>query len=359
MANRQYRLINLIDDMCDGKDVFFHSVRNVKDVMTYDVKTLTPQDTIETCLNIMKKNKIRHIPVMDISTKVKGKQYFVGIISQRDVFRQISPYLGKVGEEDSDLKALKQPLVKIVTENPKSVSPETPIQDMISIMIDERIDSIPVLLDEDLVGIVTATDILKVFIRLDAIGGLFREKTNTEERGRFVDLLSKDSDHGVLALSSVLRTVKDIMTEQVVCLEERNDLAKVMEVMQRGKFRHVPIVDKHKSLVGLISDRDVLRHLPFREDTFEPQDKVFRTSLFNVDPKEPIVRQHTSHIMKRDITYVTPDCSFHDAVKMLYEMKISCLPVTDNGHKILGIVTVTDVIRGLLAVYALFEKVLA
>ena len=99
----------------------------------------------------------------------------MGIISQRDVFRQISPYLGKVGEEDSDLKALKQPLVKIVSENPKSVSPETPIQDMISIMIDERIDSIPVLLDEDLVGIVTATDILKVFIRLDAIGRLFRE----------------------------------------------------------------------------------------------------------------------------------------------------------------------------------------
>ncbi len=175
MANRQYRLIDLIDDMCDGKDVFFQSVRNVKDVMTYDVKTLTLEDTIETCLNIMKENKIRHVPVVDISTKGKGKQYFVGIISQRDVFRQISPYLGKVGEEDSDLKALKQPLAKIVSENPKSVSPETPIQDMISIMIDERIDSIPVLLDEDLVGIVTATDILKVFIRLDAIGRLYRE----------------------------------------------------------------------------------------------------------------------------------------------------------------------------------------
>ena len=359
MANRQYRLINLIDDMCDGKDVFFHSVRNVKDVMTYDVKTLTPQDTIETCLNIMRENKIRHVPVVNISTKVKGKQYFVGIISQRDVFRQISPYLGKVGEEDSDLKALQQPLVKIVSENPKSVSPETPIQDMISIMIDERIDSIPVLLDEDLVGIVTATDILKVFIRLDAIGRLFREKTNTEERGRFVDLLSKDSDHAVLALSSVLRTVKDIMTEQVVCLEERNDLAKVMEVMQRGKFRHVPIVDKQKSLVGIISDRDVLRHLPFREDTFEPQDEVFRTGLFYVDLKEPIIRQPASRIMKRDITYVPPDCSFHDAVTMLYEMKISCLPVTDDRKKLLGIVTVTDVIRGLLAAYALFEKVLA
>ncbi len=47
------------------------------------------------------------------------------------------------------------------------------------------------------------------------------------------------------------------------------------------------------------------------------------------------------------------------AVKMLYEMKISCLSVTDDGNKLLGIVTVTDVLRGLLAAYALFEKVLA
>ncbi len=155
--------------------------------------------------------------------------------------------------------------------------------------------------------------------------------------------------------SSYLRTVKDIMTGKVVCLEERNDLADVMEIMQRGKFRHVPIVDKQKSLVGIISDRDVLRHLPFREDQCELQAEVFRTGLFYVDPKEPIIRQPISRIMKRDITYVPPDCRFHDAVKMLYGMKISCLSVINDGKKLLGIVTVTDVIRGLLAAYALFE----
>jgi len=47
------------------------------------------------------------------------------------------------------------------------------------------------------------------------------------------------------------------------------------------------------------------------------------------------------------------------AVKMLYERKISCLSVTDDGNKLLGIVIVTEVIRRLLAAYALFEKVLA
>jgi len=41
---------------------------------------------------------------------------------------------------------------------------------------------------------------------------------------------------------------------------------------------------------------------------------------------------------------------------MLHEMKISCVPVVDEDKNLLGIATVTDVMRGLLAAYALFEK---
>jgi len=360
MTDRQFRLIDLIDNMCNGKDVFFQSVRYVKDMMTNDVKTLTLNDTIETCLKIMKENKIRHIPVVLISTKRrKKKQYFVGIVSQRDVFRQISPYLGQLSEKDSDLTALEQPLEQIVTRNPKFVSPETKIQDMITIMVKNRIDSVPVLLGGELVGIATATDTLKFFARLDAIGQLCQEKRNPEPGTRFVDLLSGDSGDAMLALSLVLRTVKDIMTEKVICLKEQDNLAKVMELMQQGKFRHVPIVDKQKKLVGIISDRDVLRHLPFREKQRELQTDVFRARLFDVDPGESAIQQPIDQIMQREIIHVRPGCSFYDAVKMLHEMSISCLPVTDDEKKLLGIVTVTDVMRGLLVAYGLFEKAMA
>jgi len=78
--------------------------------------------------------------------------------------------------------------------------------------------------------------------------------------------------------------------------------------------------------------------------------------LFDVDPDEPIMLQPINRIMKRDITHAPPECSFHEAVKMLQETSISCLPVTDDEKKLLGIVTVSDMMRGLLAAYALFEK---
>ncbi|MHC4104706.1 MAG: CBS domain-containing protein, partial [Planctomycetota bacterium] len=279
MTKQQSRPIDIIDDMWEAKDVLLHMVRNVKDIMTCNVKTLTLDDTIDTCLEIMKENKIRHIPVMDIATEKEEKPYFVGIVSQRDLLRQISPYIGKTGHGDTDMMAMRQLLVQIVTRKPKCASPETPIQDATKLMVENRFDSVPVLHDNELVGIVTVTDVLKLFVRLNEIGQKFGQKSKTGPKRRFVDLLAGNSDKAVWALSSVLGTVKDIMTEQVVCLDELENVDRVMKVMQKGKFRHVPVVDTEKKLVGIISDRDVLRLLPFRRGQRKPQSEVFRAEL--------------------------------------------------------------------------------
>ena len=367
MANEQFRLIDLIDDMCEGKDVFFRSVRFVEDIMNHDIKTLTLDDTVQVCLKFMKDYKVRHVPIMEIPTEKDGKPYFVGIVSQRDLFRQISPYMGKIGEEETDLKAMQQTLGQVVTRNTRSVSPQTPIPEMITFMVEERIDMVPVLDDGDMVGIVTSADIVKLFVRLDAIRQLHvkAEKAGgTPQDGnsknkQLLDLLSGGSDEVADVLSSVLRTVEDVMTEQVVWLEEQDNLAKAMDVMQEGKFRHVPIVDRQGRLTGIISDRDILRYLPMRSRQGQVQgarSEVFRSNLFDVAPEDASLGLPVKNIMSREIVHVLPTCSFYDAVKMLHEMKISCLPVVDDEKKLRGIVTATDVMRGLLAAYKLTAK---
>jgi acetoin utilization protein AcuB len=160
----------------------------------------------------------------------------------------------------------------------------------------------------------------------------------------------------MVGLSTILQTVEDIMTEQVVTLDGQETLAKAIETMQKGNFRHVPVVEKQKKLVGIISDRDILQHLPFCSRQSWSKGKAFRDRLFDVAPSEPALKQTVSHIMKCNPVHVLPDCDFYTAVKMLNETKISCLPVVHNEKKLVGIVTVTDVMRGLLAIYALLEK---
>ncbi|GAF82503.1 unnamed protein product, partial [marine sediment metagenome] len=125
------------------------------------------------------------------------------------------------------------------------------------------------------------------------------------------------------------------------------NLAKAMDVMQEGKFRHVLIVDKQGRLTGIISDRDILRYLPIRSRQGQTQGarsagtraEVFRSNLFDVAPEDASLGLPVKNIMSREIVHVLPTCSFYDAVKMLHEMKISCLPVVDDEKKLRGIVT--------------------
>ncbi len=357
--NEQVRVIDLIDGMFSGKDIFFRSVRFVKDAMTEDVRTLALDDTIETCLEFMEENQFRHALVVDSPTGQEETPYLVGIVSDKDILRQVSPYLGKIGETYSDLKVKKQPLMQIITRNPITVLPETPIADAITFMIDNHINMLPVLSDQGIVGIITSADILMLFIRsirLDRLSQLHLDDEKKKQRKNIINMLCKNSDELTFHISSVIQVVEDVMTEQVVCLDEDESIAKALEIMQTEKFRHLPIVGKTKKLVGLISDRDILRHLQYNRKQFQSQADDFCTNLLNVTSNDPALKQTVRHIMSHEIAHIQPNHDFYAAVKMLYELKISCLPVVDDKKRVLGIFTVTDVMRGLLAIYALYEK---
>jgi CBS domain-containing protein len=368
ISNKRFRLIDLLDDMCAGKDVFFQFVRTVKDIMPNNAKTLTLDDTVGKALVLMKQSDIRHVCVVDIPIGAEKKPYFVGVISERDIFRQIPPNTEKIGGSNINLKVQRQLLGQVVTRKPKTVSPETSIARMLSIMLDNHVDMVPVLDGDNLVSVVTTSDVMNLIIRFDTI---FRLSGKLKETGpalyqsgtgpalnenRSSNQPSAGTDNVRSLLTTVLQTVKEMMCQQVVCLSADANLAAAMDAMQKGKFRHLPIVDKRGALVGLISDRDVLRYLPFMGGQRLPGTGEFRSSLFHVDTRDPSLSLPVKSIMTRNVTLVRPDCIFYDAVKMLHELKISCLPVVDKEKKLLGIITVTDVMRTLLNAYEATEK---
>ncbi len=70
----------------------------VEEIMTKDVKTLTPNNTVKDALRLIHENKIRHIPL------VNEKQHVVGIVTERDIKEAAPSFL--------DEKVLKEKLEK-------------------------------------------------------------------------------------------------------------------------------------------------------------------------------------------------------------------------------------------------------
>ncbi len=350
------------------KDVCLKPMRVARDIMNADVKTLTLDHTVKHCLKFMEAHRIRHVAVVDLPNEGKTKPYFIGIVSQRDVLRLSARDAKETGKQKIDQRALRQLLVNIVARKPKSVSLQTPVQDAIMVMICNHIDMVAVLDDADLVGIITTTDLIKLFLRLDKV--IHRLCPELKKGAPPADISSESVGAGLCAcpgqphwvaptkiLSSwVSRTVQEIMTKQVICLEPQDNLARAIEVMQTEKFRHVPIIDEQGKFVGLLSDRDILRNLPFAGRRPPSPPKRFREHLFTTDSWTQSLQLPIESIMVPKALHILPGCSVCKAAEILYRKKISCLPVVDEQEKLRGIVTVTDLMRALLWAYEPAEK---
>ena len=343
-----FRLIDLIDDMCSGKDVFFRDVRVAGDVMTRDPQTLTLDDRVETGLHFMKNHKVRHIPVVDVDEN-DGRTIFVGVLSGRDIGRHLSPYVGKLGQEDTDRRGLRDPLCQVITRQPHIVSPGTCMTGVLGTMVEHRVDMVPVLDDGHLVGLVTSADIRDLFIRIHRIRQLCQQDPASQRRIRLVDLSGKPKCGSVFY--SAFKTAEDMMTEHPVCLEEGDDLARAIELMQAGRFRHIPIVDKDRKLKGVLSDRNILRHLPGPRRTQPAKDSGFRTGLFDIRTSDPCLGTPVSQTMMLDVTPILPSHDIYDAATMMQSTRMDALVVTDEREVVQGILTVTDFMRALLATY--------
>ncbi len=131
----------------------------VKDVMTPDPTTISPQDSLQTALEKMSRIG-RRLPVID-----KGR--LIGIITDRDLrLAMNSPQVLRERWQDDYL--LQQTKVEdCMTRNPVTVQADDPLQDAANKMLQGRFSGLPVLDDGGiLVGIITVTDLVRALIRV-------------------------------------------------------------------------------------------------------------------------------------------------------------------------------------------------
>ncbi len=127
--------------------------------------------------------------------------------------------------------------------------------------------------------------------------------------------------------------VRDLMTDTVFTLRPQDDLAALYDLMDAKHIRHVPIVDRERELVGLVTHRDLSR------SALGPQDDV-PLSL----QREMLRRRKVREIMATEVDTIEPDEDLRVAAEMLIENKIGCLPVVEGTH-LVGILTESDFVR--------------
>ncbi len=132
----------------------------------------------------------------------------------------------------------------------------------------------------------------------------------------------------------VPRLVGDIMTRKVATLFEGESLEEAEKGFRKVRFRHVPVVGSDGYLIGLLSLRHVLRALP---SPFDPDAEARKTAI--------LAKYRVGDIMARGVKTVSASTPLAEAGQIMLDEKRDCLPVVDDGGKLIGLVTVSDYLR--------------
>lgn len=109
--------------------------------------------------------------------------------------------------------------------------------------------------------------------------------------------------------------VSDLMTTSLMTINADKPLAEAKIDMELGLVHHLPVVDGRGRLVGIVSDRDILRRSEHKR---------------------------VADVMSRDLVTTRRDSPAHLAASMMLDFRIGSVPVLDDDGTLVGVVTLTD-----------------
>lgn len=123
--------------------------------------------------------------------------------------------------------------------------------------------------------------------------------------------------------------IEDIMIKDVITLTQDATIEQAIETVKEKKIRHIPIIDDHQNLVGLLCDVDIRSATP---------------SIFRIDEYKEDLLRPVSDIMVKDVLTAHPLDFVEEIAYTFYDQRISCMPVVSD-NKLIGIVTETDLLH--------------
>lgn len=129
----------------------------------------------------------------------------------------------------------------------------------------------------------------------------------------------------------VLLYARDIMSTPVVTIQSSESIYEGLHIMRMRRYRHLPVVLDSQVLVGVLSDRDVLKFMSERGS-------------------DPIRDMHSTvkDVMASEVIAAAPDAEIREIARVMFEDHIGSVPVVSPEGKVEGIVTRSDILRALM-----------
>jgi acetoin utilization protein AcuB len=131
--------------------------------------------------------------------------------------------------------------------------------------------------------------------------------------------------------------VRERMTRNPVLCSSDLPVTEAFALMKKERIRRMPVVDKHGKLVGIVSDKDLLRVTPSPATTLSAYEIPYLLSRVKV-----------SDVMTKKVITVSEDTPIEDAARIMVDNKIGGLPVVNDDTVVAGIITETDIFKTFL-----------
>lgn len=127
--------------------------------------------------------------------------------------------------------------------------------------------------------------------------------------------------------------VRDLMSSPPVTAAPALSIPDAAHLMKSRGIRRLPVLDGNQ-LVGIVTDRDLREAMPGKVSTLSPWEATTRLAAISV-----------ADVMRRSVLTVNADTDARDAAYTMLNHKVGALPVLDEAGTLIGLVTVSDVLR--------------
>jgi acetoin utilization protein AcuB len=156
---------------------------------------------------------------------------------------------------------------------------------------------------------------------------------------------SPSLDHSALAAQAAYRQqsierthprlavlARDLMNAPVISLPSDSTVLDAWDIMSHKGFHHIPVTSMHGTLVGMVSHRDLLHHVP---------------ELITAADSRQASKRRLAEIMTPRVISATPMTEIREIARVILDERIHAIPILDHNRRLVGILSTQDLLQGI------------